>query len=155
MSSTPSGPEAAFRANRWILWALAGGVVLFASVVSVIEPIGVDFEPVLLGLDVLGIVALVVTVQALVLSYFLPPRMVAAAKDGDTTKRVAIYGTSRIVAGALCEGPALLGCVAMLLSGNRWYLAPIALLVVAIVQHAPTRDSFEEATGVRLTGLEA
>ena len=129
--------------------------MLFATVVSVIEPVGLDFEPVFLGLDVLGIVALVVTVQALVLSYFLRPRMVAAAKDGDRTKRVAIYGASRIVAGALCEGPALLGCVAMLLSGNRWYLAPIALLVVPIVQHAPTRDGFEDATGVRLTGLEA
>jgi len=152
VSSTPPSPESAFRANRRILWAFAGGVVLFAAVASVVD-VRVDLEPVFLGLDVLALAAIVVTAQSLAMSFIVPPRMVEAAKNGDAEKRVAIYGASRLVAGALCEGPALLWCVALLLGGEHWYLVPIALLVVAIVQHAPTREGFHEATGVRLTGL--
>lgn len=79
-------------------------------------------------------------------AFALPPRLVEEARDRSVPQRLQTFRTSRIVGAALCEGPALLWCVAVLLSGNRWYLAPIALLIALLLLQFPTQDAFADAT---------
>ncbi len=133
-----------------VLVALALGVALFAGVAAFVGPVASEFRPEFHGKDVLAIVAVCVSLQAIPLSFLIPAKWVKGARDRDPETRRRNFRGGRIVAGAVCEAAALLWCVALLLTGNLWYLPPIAVLVALIVWHIPSRDSFEEATGQRV-----
>lgn len=148
---TPLAPSDTLRSTRLVLIALAAGVVLFALVAAYVGGWLIAFDtPRFNGHDVLAIVAVCMTIQAIPLSFFLPAKLVAAARDRDTAARIHAFRTSRIVAAAFVEGAALLWCVALLFTGNLLYVIPIAVLVALLVWHVPSRESFEAATGVRL-----
>lgn len=143
-------PEAQLRSTQVAIIALTLGVAIFAPVAAVLAPQGKPFPPVLFGLDALALAAIGLTITMSFAAFFVPGRMVDSTRELDADRRVHAFCASRVVAAALCEGPALLWCVALLLSGTWWYLAPITLLVGLLVLQIPTRDSFTEGTGVRL-----
>ncbi len=139
------------RSVQILVAALALGIVIFAGIAFQVAPIGDPMPPVVMGLDVLALAALAATITMVPMAFFLPGHFVGAASEADEDQRIAVFRTSRVTGAALVEGPALLWCVGLLLSGTTWYLAPIALLVGLLVIKIPTRDAFENATGVRIT----
>lgn len=147
---TPT-PEAQLRSTQVAIIALTLGVAIFAPVAGFLAPQGEPFPPVLWGLDALALTAITLTVTMSFAAFFVPGRMVDTMRGLSPDRRVHAFCASRVVAAALCEGPALLWCVALLLSGTWWYLAPITLLVGLLVLQIPTHDSFEAGTGVRLS----
>jgi hypothetical protein len=148
-SDDPVDASAVLRSTQVIVAALASGVTLFAAVAAVLGPLGDPPAPVALGLDGIALAAAVVTLTTLPVAFFLPTRLVEEARDRPVPQRLQAFRTSRILGAALCEGPALFWCVAMLLAGNRWFLAPIALLVALLLLHLPSGEGFENATGTR------
>lgn len=145
------GTAAQLGTTRTILYALAGGVVLFAAVALYVGPVGnLKPMPIVMGLDPLVITAIVMTIGGVGMSYVLPGRIVDVAREASPAQRVSTFRASRIVAGALCEGPALFWGVLTLLTGERWCVAPMFVLAALIAMHAPTRESFESATGQRV-----
>lgn len=145
----PSDPAAALRSTQIVVGALAAGVLVFAGIAAVLGPLGDPPPPVALGLDGIALAAVVVTLGAVAASFTVPPRLVEGARGSPPEQSSQVFRTSRVLGAALCEGPALFWCVALLLSGNRWYLAPVALLVALLLLHLPTNDGFEAATGER------
>ena len=143
----PSDPAALLRSTQLIVGVLACGVVVFAGIAAVVSPVGDPPPPVALGLDGTALAAVVVTLSTLAASFTVPARIVEGARSAEPPQRLQAFRTGRVVGAALCEGPALLWCVALLLSGNRWYLAPVTLLVALMLLHLPTREGFEAATG--------
>ncbi len=143
-------PAAQLRSTQTVIAALALGVLVFAGVAAYRGPVTAALPPLVLGLDGFTLSAIVVSITTVPLSFFLPARMVEAERGADAARRVLVFRTSRVVAGALCEGAALLWCVSVLLSGNLWHLAPVALIVAAMLLHLPTRESFQDATGERV-----
>jgi hypothetical protein len=148
-SADPADASAVLRSTQIIVGALASGVTLFAAVAAAVGPLGDPPTPVALGLDAIALAALVVTLTTVPVAFFLPARLVEEARDRPIPQRLQAFRTSRILGAALTEGPALLWCVAMLLSGNRWFLAPIALLIALLLLHLPSAEGFENATGTR------
>ncbi len=141
-------PSAQLRSTQIVIAALALGVVIFAGVAAYVGPIGTPIE--VGGKDLLAIVAVVVTLQALPLSFVVRAKLVKAAQEHEPARRIAAFRASRIVAAALCEAGGLLWCVALLFSGNILYLGAVAVVVAVMFLHVPTRESFEEATGERV-----
>lgn len=149
-NDTRTDPAAELRKTQTIVVALVLGVAIFAGVAAFAGPISTAFPPVALGLDVLALAAIGVTLTSVPLSFFFAARMGASARTAPAGRRGQVYCASRIVGAALCEGPALFWCVAMLLGGNRWYLVPIALIAALMAFHVPTRESYQDATGERV-----
>lgn len=141
-------PSAQLRSTQIVIAALALGVLLFAGIAAYLAPIGTPIE--IRGKDLLAIVAVVVTLQVLPLSFLVRAKLVKSAQEHEPGRRMAAFRASRIVAAALCEAGALLWCVALLFSGNLLYLAPVAVVVAVMFLHVPTRESFEDATGERV-----
>jgi len=149
-NDTRVDPAADLRMTQTIVVALVLGVAIFAGVAAFVGPITTAFPPVALGLDVLALAAIGVTITSVPLSFFFAARMAASARAAPAAQRAQVFRASRVVGAALCEGPALFWCVAMLLVGNRWYLVPIALIATLMVFHFPTREAFQDATGERV-----
>ena len=151
-NSTAVDPSVALRSTQILVVALTLGVALFAVVAAVMGPIGRPLPPVVLGLDAIELVAIALSIGMVATAFLLPPRLVESMRPHGQEKRVQMFRVSRVLAAAMCEGPAILWCVALLLAGKWWYLAPIALLIGILVLQIPSRDSFEAATGERVPG---
>jgi hypothetical protein len=149
---TTFDPAVQLRLTQTIVVALAAGVVVFAVVAAFLGPISEPFPPIVMGLDPIALAAIACTVSVVFVLFIVPQRRVDSVRDGEPDQRVHMFRASRLVAAALCEGPALFWGVALLLSGTWWYLVPIGMLTGLLVMQVPTRDSFERATGVRILG---
>jgi len=149
MTSTQRDAGRALRQMQMIAVALILGLIVFAAIAAFAGPIGTPLEPIVAGLDPLAMTAALVTISCAAMSFFVPPRLVGAIASDTPEHKVAAFRSGRIVALALCEGPAVLWAVATLLSGNRWFLAPIAVLVALMVFHFPTSSALHDATGQR------
>ncbi|MBK8178806.1 MAG: hypothetical protein IPK67_07915 [Planctomycetes bacterium] len=150
--SLTNDPSLALRGTQVIVLALAGGVVLFATVAAVVGPMSHPMEPVAFGLDPIALLAVFLSFTAVAASFFVPGRVVEAAREGTPDARANAFRSSRIIGAAMLEGPALLWSVALLLSGHRLYFIPVAILVALIGLQVPTREAFESATGLRIRG---
>ncbi len=153
MQPDAAEPESQLRSLQMTVVALILGVVVFAAIAATLGPLGTPFEPLAAGLDPIAIVATLLTISCAAMSFVVPGRLVGAISSDDPARKLAAYRNGKIVAVALLEGPALLWCVALLLGGNRWFLAPIAVLLVLMAAHFPTREAVREATGLR-AGLD-
>jgi hypothetical protein len=151
-NSTANESAALLRSTQIIVVALILGVVTFAVVAAVIGPFGQAFPPIALGLDAIELTAIAVSISMAAASFVVPPKILESARERSDLSRAEAFRTSRLIASAMCEGPALLWCVALLLSGKWWYLGPIALLIGLLVLHIPSRDAYETATGERVRG---
>jgi hypothetical protein len=146
----PSDPAAQLRSMQVVHGALMAGVAVFVGVAVAAGPVGAPLPAVVAGLDPVALAATVASVTCAALSFVLPGRLLDAVPARDVERRVGAYRTGRLLAAALCEAPALLWGVDVLLSGNRWHLGGLAGLLVLMALHAPTRASFRDATGLRL-----
>lgn len=153
MDTRIADPARALRSLQITIAALMLGVVAFAAIAAVVGPIGTPLEPIVAGLDPIAVTAALVTISCAAMSFIVPARLVGAMPSDDPARKLAAFRASRIVAVALLEGPALLWAVALLLGGNTWFLAPIAVLVVLMAAHFPTREALQESTGLR-AGLD-
>lgn len=143
-------PAGQLRALQIIVVALAWGVCMFAAVAYFVGPVSEPLPTIALGFDVLALVAIASTITMVPMAFLIPGHFIEASRRHATEKRIAVFRSSRILAAALIEGPALLWCVALLLTGTWWYLAPIVMLVGLLAMQIPTRGSFEDATGARV-----
>ncbi len=152
--STMSSPDPAgqLRSMQIVVAALALGVLTFGAVAYFVGPVSTPMPPVAMGFDVLALVAIASTLTMVPMAFVIPGHFIEASRDQETGRRIAVFRSSRIMAAALIEGPALLWCVALLLTGTWWFLAPIAMLVGLLAMQIPTRGSFEDATGSRIGG---
>ncbi len=120
------------RATAYVVWgSLLLGVVAFAGVAAFVGPglrRGGGPAP-----DTLAHVALAVAVGGVLASRLVPLRLRRpSGLDPDA------FATSRnIVAAALCEGPALLGLVAWMLTGSAAAVAAVALPLAGLVSCFP------------------
>jgi hypothetical protein len=149
-NSTAAEPVASLRSTQILVVALILGVVTFAAVAAFMGPVGQPFPPVVSGLDAIESAAIAVSIGMAAASFVIPAKILEVARERSDHPRAEAFRTSRLIAGAMCEGPALLWCVALLLTGKWWYLAPIALLIGLLVLHIPSRDAYEAATGERV-----
>lgn len=152
LNQVTSDPAAQLRVTQMIGAALLMGVVIFAAIAAVISPMGQALEAVAYGLDPIALVAVLLTISVIPLSFFIPARMIDSARGASPAQRGRVFRTSKILAAALCEAPALLWCVGLLLSGNRWFLVPIAMIATLMALQIATRGAFESATGQRTGG---
>lgn len=148
MTTTPDA-AAQLRSTQVVVVSLAVGVAIFAAIAAAVGPIDAPM-PRVGGFDALLVTALVVTITTVPLAFFLPARLVEAARGLDPARRIGAFRASRIVAAAMCEAAALLWCVALLVSGTLLYLAPIAVIVAVTFLQVPTREALESATGERV-----
>jgi hypothetical protein len=103
---------------------------------------GLGPDPVALGFGVLSLLCVS-------LSFALPARLVANVPREEPERRLSTWLTGRILAAALCEGPALLWGVLLLLRGDAWLAAPLAALIVVFTLHTPTAGALRNATDLR------
>jgi predicted small integral membrane protein len=150
-ASDPSA-EQILQQARTVHVALIAGIVVFAGVAAFVGPIAPGLKSIAYGLDPVALAALLVLGATIPASMFLPPRIVDAARQRELSARRAAFSSSRIVPAAMLEGAALLWCVAILLSGNLWFLLPVAGLVSLMAVGIPTREGYESATGERIPG---
>lgn len=150
MNLPPDDSAAQLRSCQIIAVAMGVGVALFAAIAAFLGPLGQPMAALAYGLDPIALAAIFVSASSLPLLFLLPPRIVEGAKSGDPQRRIEAFRLSKILAAALCEGPAMLWCVALLLTGNTWFLVPIVLLLALMGTQIATRDSFEAATGLRV-----
>lgn len=151
MTSTPPADFAAeLRSTQVVVVALVLGVAAFAAVALLVGPVASPLPEIVLGLDPIALTAILVSVTTVPLSFFLSARIVAAAQGLAPAQRVRAFRSARIVGAALCESAALLWCVALLVSGAFWFLAPIGVLAAVMGLHIPTAEAFGDATGQRV-----
>lgn len=125
------------RAAVTIWGALLGGVAIFSGV-ALLVPLGRPADPEFAAL--LLLVALAMAVVSVGLSFWIPRRMLpggaVAAPD-----QLALSRT--VVAGALCEGPALFAVVGFMVSREAGMILPWALSLGALLVHFPGAARWE------------
>ncbi len=140
-------PELAqrFKVLQIIGFALPLGVVVFAVVAAVLGPVGQQpADPAMLNMLRLACVALIVgTVPiALVLRRAMISQL--AQREADDMQIMNAFTNATILAIALAEGPALFGAVVLLLSGTPSDIVLVALPLIGMLWHMPTRSRWEK-----------
>jgi hypothetical protein len=120
------------RPTAYVVWgALVFGVVTFAVVASFVGPElrrGSAQAP-----DVLAELSLAVAVAGVLASRLVPPRLRRPAdRDPD-----AFAMSRNVVAAALCEGAALFGLVAWMLTGSAWGAVGAAIALAGLISCFP------------------
>jgi hypothetical protein len=149
LATSRADPAAHVRDAQIASAALAGGVVLLALIAAALGPLGAPLEPIAGGLDAVALAAAALTLLGGAASFVLPKLAFPLTAADPEPKRLAAFRAQRLLAAALCEGPALLWCVALLLGGNRWYLLAIGALLALMAYHFPTREALHDDTGLR------
>jgi hypothetical protein len=121
-----------------VIWAgLVGGVVVFSGV-ALLVPMGGSMGPELAS--ALLAVTLAVAAISVALSFWIPRRM----RPGGAVVTPDQLAMSRsVVAGALCEGPALFAVLGVMLTRDASLLLPYALSLVALLAHFPGAARWE------------
>jgi hypothetical protein len=134
------------RRTAVVIWsALVGGVATFTGVALVV-PLGRPMDPEL-G-SVLLLVALAMAVVSVVVSFWIPRRI----KPGGavvTPDQLAL--TRTVIAGALCEGPALFALVGLMVTRDASMFLPYVLSLGALLAHFPGAARWERL-GAGATG---
>ncbi|HEY6106344.1 MAG TPA: hypothetical protein VIV59_10205 [Anaeromyxobacteraceae bacterium] len=130
--------QLSLRRTAAVIWsALVGGVAIFTGVALVV-PLGRPMDPEL-G-SVLLLVALGMAVLSVGLSFWLPRRMRPAGAVV-TPDQLAL--TRTVIAGALCEGPALFALVGLMVARDASMFLPYALSLGALLAHFPGEARWE------------
>lgn len=103
---------------------------------------------------ILTIVFTALTAIELILSFWLPNRMMASKESAHAAERLAAYRQGKTTAAALCQGPALMWGVLILLSGNIWYALPMAICITALMTRFPTMMELEALFGKRQPDID-
>jgi len=125
-------PALGFRTTAYVVWgSLLLGVLAFTVVAAFVGP-GMRSRGAPAP-DALAHVALAVAVGGVLASRLVPPRLRRpAGRDPD-----AFAMSRNIVAAALCEGPALFGLVAWMVTGGATALVAIAIALAGLVSCFP------------------
>ena len=142
-----------FRELLFIFGALLMGMVSFGvvAIVMVGREAVFSFE----AHQAFQLVAALLLVFSVPMSLFLfRVLMKNAQRLSDASLAERAYMTACIVRWALLEGPALFCCVAVLLTRNLVFLAPLVVLLLFFLAAYPSRARFEafagQGTGARL-----
>ncbi len=136
------------RRTAVVIWsALVGGVATFTGVALVV-PLGRPMDPELAS--VLLLVALATAVLSVGLSFWVPRRMRPA---GAVVAPDQLALTRTVIAGALCEGPALFALVGLMVTRDASMFLPYALSLGALLAHFPGATRWERlGAGARSPG---
>lgn len=158
-------------AQRIIIGALAGGVVMFLIVANVMLHV-MDFDAplgtgnlitlIMLAFAALTILARFVVVGSLTKNgrkriaagTYQRPYPPLPADAGDADQLLSVYSTRLLISAALCEGPAFALTIAYLLEGNVYAMVAAILLVFGILAHFPTRSGLEDWISQQLLRLD-
>jgi hypothetical protein len=166
MSETDTGDEvtsARVRAAQIVAAALLAGVLVFAGIaVSLVQQRGRGFSPPD-GMPVISYAAVTLFAFQLAVWRFLPdqlannqvgkiargtwmpgPGVPATVFATDSAKLLSVFQTKTLVANALLEAVALLGCVAHLLEGQRLALGVVGGAVLLMLVTFPTRANIAQ-----------
>ena len=152
--------SARVRVAQMVVAGLLAGVLMFAGiVVFLVRQRGEGFSPPE-GMPVISYAAVALFALELAVWKFLPdqiannqagkiargtwtpgPGVPATVFATDTAKLLSVFQTKTVVANALLEAVALLGCVAHLLEGRLFVLAVVGGAVVLMLVTLPTRDN--------------
>ncbi len=125
-------PQPSLRRVAVVIWiALVGGVVVF-SMVALAVPVGRPVGPELAS--VLLLVTLAMAVLSVGFSFWIPRRIRPGGAVA-TPDQLAL--TRSVVAGALCEGPALFALVGLMVARDASMLLPYAVSLFALLVHFP------------------
>lgn len=94
------------------------------------------------------------TAMQLVLSFWLPSRMLQNKEEAPIHEKLTAYRTAKTLTGALCETAALMWGVLLLLSGNFWYALPMALCLTFLLTRFPTMMELEAWLGKRQQDID-
>ena len=163
MHETDTGDEitsARVRTAQIVAAALLSGVLIFAGIaVFLVQQRGKGLSPPT-GMPVISYAAVALFVLELALWRFLPdqiannqvgkiargawtpgPGAPATVFATDTDKLLSVFQTKTLVANALLEAVALLGCVAYLVEGRLCVLAVVGGAALLMLVTFPTRDN--------------
>ncbi|HEU4382193.1 MAG TPA: hypothetical protein VFR85_01720 [Anaeromyxobacteraceae bacterium] len=131
-------PTPSLRRTAVVIWgALVGGVAIFTGV-ALLVPLGRTEDPELAA--VLLLVALGMAALSVGLSFWLP-RRIRPAGAVTTPEQLAL--TRTVIAGALCEGPALFALVGLMMARDASMLLPWLLSLGALLAHFPSASRWE------------
>ena len=131
-------PQPSLRRTAVVIWAsLVAGVAIFTGV-ALLVPLGRTVDPELAA--VLLLVALGMAVLSVGLSFWLP-RRVRPGGAVVTPDQLALART--VIAGALCEGPALFALVGLMTTRDASLFLPYALSLAALLGHYPGTARWE------------
>lgn len=130
--------QLSLRRTAVVIWsALVGGVAIF-TLVALLVPLGRPMDPELAAM--LLLVALAMAVFSVGVSFWIPRRL----KPGGavvTADQLAL--TRTVIAGALCEGPALFALVGLMMTRDASMFLPYALSLGALLFHFPSARRWE------------
>lgn len=121
-----------------VIWAcLVGGVVIFSGV-ALFVPVGGSMDPEVAS--VLLLATLAVAALSVALSFWIPRRI----RPGGAVVAPDQLALSRsVIAGALCEGPALFAVVGLMVTRDASLLLPYAVSLAALLAHFPGAARWE------------
>lgn len=161
--SRPPSLTQAVLLPRLMLGAFALGIFIFAGATALMNsqssetPAAVDPPP--SGLietqDYLAYIAAALTVSTLFALPFIRPKPVSEPTREQLNPFLMRFVSSKIIAGALIEGPGLFWVVTSFLTGNLLYLFGAAFAIILLLREIPSRIQLENASGVEYREMEA
>ncbi len=126
------------RRTAVVIWAaLVSGVAVFTAV-ALLVPLGRPSDPELA--TVILMVALGMALLSVGLSVWLPRRI---RPGGAVVTPDQLALTRTVIAGSLCEGPALFALVGLMIARDVSLLLPYALSLAALLGHFPGAARWE------------
>jgi hypothetical protein len=130
--------QLSLRRTAVVIWsALVGGVAIFTAVALMI-PLGRPMDPELAAM--LLLVALGMAVLSVGISFWIPRRL---RPGGAVVTPDQLALTRTVIAGALCEGPALFALVGLMVTRDASMFLPYALSLGALLFHFPSARRWE------------
>ncbi len=130
--------QRSLRRTAVVIWGALAGSVVFFSGVALLVPVARPRSPELAS--VILLVAVGMAVLSVALSFWVPRRM----KPGGAAASPDQLALSRsVIAGALCEGPALFAVVGLTIARDASMLLPYALSLGALLAHFPGAARWE------------
>ena len=146
MSPTPriqQTPKEIFRAIRIFFIAIATGAVIFAAIAVVIKKF-LDFEMEQVDEDfatVIQYVVIAVAIGCCLAAFWTFKKSIDTAKETliSLTDKLNLYNAALVKYAALCEGPAIFGIIAFLLTGNYYFLIVTVAMLFVMLLKRPTK----------------
>ncbi len=144
----------AFTPNKFIKtlsiihFALLLGLLVFGgfTIFQLDSGITPAFDP----SDILLLIYPVIVISVLVASKLIFKYLLAfAEKRTDLKSKLMSYQTALIIKFALIEGPAILGIVLSMITGNTAYIAIASVLIIYFLMQKPTANKIESDLNLR------
>lgn len=138
----PGTPKEILRAIRILFAAIIAGAAIFALVILGINKMDGPGMPELKGYkNIFLYVVAAIAAICLPAAFNSYNKGITAAKESliPLTGKLNMYRAALVRYIALCEAPALLGIIALFVTGNYVFLIIAAIMIVAMLVKAPTR----------------